>query len=222
MLKTLNLLLAMTLIATTAVAAEQPDSSTSARRVGIDIAGMDPSVHPQSDFYDYANGRWLAHATIPADKSSYSVFTELADRTLEQLHGIVEHAAHDAAAPQGSDERKVGDLYASFMNVAAVDAAGLAPLHAELERIEAVRTKADLPALIAHLSRIDVTTPYDIGIAPDGRDSTKYAVGLDQDGLGLPDRDYYLRDDDARLKEARGKYEMHIARMLALAGDSRP
>jgi predicted metalloendopeptidase len=202
-------------------AAERPTGApTSDHTVGIDVAGMNPSVRPQNDFYDYANGRWLAHATIPADRSSYSVFTALADRTLEQLHGIVESAARDKAAAPGSDERKVGDLYATFMDEAAIEAAGLKPLDAELARIAAVKSKDELPALIAHLSRINVATPYDIGVGPDARDSTKYAVGIDQGGLGLPDRDYYLRDDDARLKETREKYEAHIAKMLELAGDA--
>src|SRR6185437_14153631 len=191
-----------------------------AHLVGIDIAGMNPAVRPQDDFYHYANGRWLEHATIPPDKSSYSMFTELADRTLDQLHGIVEEAARSRTAAPGSEARKVGDLYASFMDEAAIEAAGLEPLRAELARIDALKSKAELPALIAHYSQIGVTAPYDIGVGPDARDSTKYAVGIDQSGLGLPDRDYYLRDDDSRLKAARIKYETHIARMLELAGDS--
>lgn len=208
----------MTLLMTSAHAPAEPAAST--QRAGIDVAGMDPSVRPQNDFYHYANGRWLAQATIPADKSSYSMFTELSDRTLEQLHGILDDAARSTSAAPGSDMRKVGDIYESFMDEAAIEAAGLKPLFPELARIAAVRSKAELPALIAHLSRIDVTTPYGIGVGPDARDSTKYAVGIDQDGLGLPDRDYYLRDDDARLKAARDKYETHIARMLELAGDA--
>jgi len=217
-LRTLGSLLTMTLIATAAGTAESATgASNSAHLSGIDVAGMDPGVRAQDDFYRYANGRWLAHTTIPPDKSSYSSFTALADRTLEQLHGIVEEAARSTAAP-GSEERKVGDLYASFMDEAAIEARGLEPLRAELARLDAVKSKAELPALIAHLSRIDVATPYDIGVGPDARDSTKYAVGIDQGGLGLPDRDYYLRDDDARLKETREKYQSHIARMLELAG----
>ncbi len=219
--RTLNFLLIMSLITTAAPAAEiATGAPTSAHLSGIDVAGMDPAVRPQNDFYEYANGRWLAHATIPPDKPSYSMFTEVADRTLEQLRGIVEEAARSATAPPGSEMRKVGDLYASFMDEAAIEAAGLKPLHTELARIDALRSKTELPALIAHLSRIDVTTPYDIGVGPDARDSTKYAVGIDQGGLGLPDRDYYLRDDDARLKAAREKYAAHIAKMLELAGDA--
>ncbi|HYK25994.1 MAG TPA: M13 family metallopeptidase [Steroidobacteraceae bacterium] len=219
----LNAFSIMTLIATAANAAELPSAALiSAHRAGIDVAGMDHSVRPQDDFYAHVNGGWLAHATIPPDKPEYSMLSALSDRTLEQLHGIVDQAARSTSAAPGSEMRKVGDLYASFMNERAIEAAGLKPLQAELARIDALKSKAELPELIAHLSRIDVETPYDIGVGPDARDSTKYAVGIDQSGLGLPDRDYYLRDDDARLKAARAKYEAHIARMLELAGSSGP
>ena len=216
----LNVFLIMTLVATAANAADLPNAAPiSTHRAGIDLAGMDHAVRAQDDFYAYANGGWLAHATIPPDKSSYSMLTELSDRTLDQLHGIVDEASRSSAAP-GSERRKVGDLYASFMDEAAIEAAGLKPLRGELARIDTLKSNAELPELIAHYSRIGVTAPYDIGVGPDARDSTKYAVGIDQSGLGLPDRDYYLRDDDARLKAARIKYETHIARMLELAGDS--
>jgi len=229
----LNFISIMTLMASAVTAAIAADAAgatsaaerstaapTSAHLVGIDIAGMNPAVRPQDDFYHYANGRWLEHATIPPDRSSFSVATELADRTLDQLHGIVEEAARSTTAAPGSEARKVGDLYASFMDEAAIEAAGLEPLRAELARIDALKSKAELPALIAHYSQIGVTAPYDIGVGPDARDSTKYAVGIDQSGLGLPDRDYYLRDNDARLKATREKYQAHIARMLELAGES--
>src|SRR6185437_8070922 len=193
----------MTLVATAANAADLPNAAPiSTHRAGIDLAGMDHAVRAQDDFYAYANGGWLAHATIPPDKSSYSMLTELSDRTLDQLHGIVDEASRSSAAP-GSERRKVGDLYASFMDEAAIEAAGLKPLRGELARIDTLKSNAELPELIAHYSRIGVTAPYDIGVGPDARDSTKYAVGIDQSGLGLPDRDYYLRDDDARLKAAR-------------------
>lgn len=221
MRKLLNVFSIMALIATATSAAELPTAAPAAGHLaGIDVAGMDPAVRAQDDFYQYANGRWLAHATIPADKSSYSMFTEVSDRTLDQLHGIVDEAARSMSAPASSEARKVGDLYASFMDEPAIEKAGLKPLAAELARLDALRSKAQLPALLAHYSRIDVTTPYDISVGPDARDSTKYAVGIDQSGLGLPDRDYYLRDDDARLKATREKYQAHIARMLELAGDS--
>ena len=217
--KPLNLFLIMTLIASAATAAQiAAAASGAADRIGIDVAGMDPAVRAQDDFYQYANGRWLAHATIPPDKSSYSVATELSDRTLEQLHGIIDEAARSTTAAPGSEMRKVGDLYASFMDEAAIEAAGLKPLEAELARIDALKSKAELPALMAHLAAIDVTTPYDIDVGPDARDSTQYAVDIDQSGLGLPDRDYYLHEADARLKATRDKYATHIARMLELAG----
>src|SRR5215472_15344516 len=111
----------MTLIATAANAAELPSAAQiSAHRAGIDVAGMDHAVRPQDDFYAHVNGGWLAHATIPPDKSQYSMLSELSDRTLEQLHGIVDQAARSTDAAPGSELRKVGDLYASFMNERAI------------------------------------------------------------------------------------------------------
>src|SRR5215469_5730180 len=122
----------MTVIATAANAADLPSAAPiSAHYAGIDVAGMDHAVRPQDDFYAYANGGWLAHAVIPPDKSSYSVLTELSDRTLEQLHGIVDQAARSTNAAPGSEMRKVGDLYASFMDEVEIERAGLKPLRAE-------------------------------------------------------------------------------------------
>ncbi|HUN28103.1 MAG TPA: M13 family metallopeptidase [Steroidobacteraceae bacterium] len=217
-MKSLALALAITLGTLTVNAADgSPDPRADARG-GIDLTGMDRAVRPQDDFYRFANGKWLATTAIPPDKSSYTIFAMLADRALAELHGVVEAAAKDGSSAPGSLARKIGDLYATFMDESRIETSGLAPLASELARIDALRTKRELPALIAHLSRIDVTTPYDIGVAPDERDSTRYAVLIEQSGLGMPDRDYYLRDDDAHLKAIRARYLSHIARMLVLAG----
>ncbi|HTV50951.1 MAG TPA: M13 family metallopeptidase [Steroidobacteraceae bacterium] len=206
------------LLAGIACASSRPATDLSA---GVDLRGMDPSVSPGQDFYRYANGRWLAQTVIPEDKPAYGTLSELADRTEEQLHGILERIAPAGLHARDPDTRKVGDLYASFMDTAAVESAGLAPLRHELAALAAVRSKAQLPGLIAHYIAIDVTTPYDLGVGPDARDSTRYAVQLEQSGLGLPDRDYYLRKDDAHLAAILRQYQAHIAQMLELAGDER-
>ena len=183
---------------------------------GVNRAYMDPTVRPQDSIFNHANGTWLKNTQIPADHAALGVFNELYDRSLDELRGLIEAAAQSNAAP-GSEERKIGDLYATFMDEPAVEAAGLGKLKGELAAIDAVQSKAQLGALFAHLERIGVDFPYGLGVGLDARDSTRYAVGLDQSGLELPDRDYYLKADDKRLADIKAKYQQHIAKMLGLA-----
>ncbi len=189
------------------------------RPSGIDTASFDPAVRVQDDLYEHVNGGWLARHPIPPDKARYGVFIELRDRTLAQLRGIVEGLRARPGAAADPDARKIRDLYASFMDEARVDRLGLAPLAGEFARIERVSAKDQIPALIAHLEEIGAGAPYGVRIHQDARHSTRYVVDLMQGGLGLPDRDYYLRDDDARLKAVREKYRSHIERMLRMAGE---
>ena len=119
----------------------------------------------------------------------------------------------------GSEAHKIADLYTSFMNQQARDAAGYKPLHADLARVAAIKDKKDLPALFAYLQRNGIQTPFSAGIAPDAQNPEQYTINVSQSGLGLPDRDYYLKDDDAKLKAVRAKYLTHIETMLAMSGD---
>ena len=205
--RTIAAAIGIALLSTTAAAATPLTS-------GIDTSGMDTSVRPQDDFYQYINGHWLATTPIPADKASYGVFTMLYDKSLANLRSIVEQVSK---APQNEGERKVGDLYASFMDEARVNALGLKPLQPELDRIAAMQSTADLAALIAHAGRIGIDAPFGGGVHQDNKDSTKYVIDFGQSGLGLPDRDYYLTD---ALKAKRDAYQAHIERMFALAGDT--
>jgi predicted metalloendopeptidase len=186
---------------------------------GIEQKNIDTSVRIQDDFYQYINGTWLKNNAIPADKSGWGAFYELHDGTLPQLRGIIETAAADAHKTPGSEAQQIGDLYASFMDEKKLNAIGLKSLDTEFARVAALKDKKQIPALIAHFNRIGVATPVDMAIHLDNKDSTKYVVDFAQSGLGLPDRDYYLKDDDAKLKEARTKYVAHITKMLTLAGD---
>jgi putative endopeptidase len=188
------------------------------KALGLDVAAMDKTVRVQDDVYDYANGHWLKTTPIPEDRSSVSIASELLDKSLEQLRGLIETAAKDTAAPANSEARKIGDLYASFMDENAVEAAGLGAVKGELARIDALKSKRELPALFAHLHRIGVSTPYGVGVNPDSRDVTRVAADVDQDGLGMPDRDYYLKHDDPRLVEIRGRYQQSVEKLLGLAG----
>ena len=193
---------------------------------GFDVAGMDRSVVPGDDFYAYANGGWMKATEIPADRGSYNTFGVLADLASERTRAIVEDAAK-GKAPAGSNERKIGDYYSSFMDEAAIEAAGAAPLKPELARIAAIRSRADLSRELGATLRADVdalnATDYatdrlfGLWVAEDMNDTSKYRPYLMQGGLWLPDRAYYL-DDAPRFQELRGKYKAHIARMLSLAG----
>jgi putative endopeptidase len=194
-----------------AVSAAQPS--------GIIIANNDPAVRPQDDFYKYVNGKWLASAKIPADLPAYGSYWTLRDTTQTQLRDLIEAASKSPDNTATSEATKIGVLYKDFMNEVRLNKLGAKPLAAEFERISALKDKRGIPALIAHLEQIGVTVPYGTNIHLDNHDSSRYVADLAQDGLGLPDRDYYLKDDDAALKKARDEYKAHIEASLARIGD---
>lgn len=184
---------------------------------GIETQFYDDAVRQQDDFYRHQNGKWLDSFEIPADKARYGSFTKLADDADIQLRGIIEDAAR---SPNGdANAQKIGDLYNSFMDEAKLDELALKPLDADFARIEALKDKKEIPALLAYFNTIGVDVPYQPVVHQDAKDSTKYIVDLYQGGLGLPDRDYYLKADDAKLKDALTKYQAHIEKMATLAGD---
>ncbi|HEX8361410.1 MAG TPA: M13 family metallopeptidase [Longimicrobium sp.] len=193
----------------------------SAQTLGVDTTNFDRSVRPQDDFFRYVNGGWLKRTQIPSDRSSYGSFVQLRDRSEEALRAIIEEAAATRGAQPGSETQKVGDLYASFMDSARIEAAGIAPLRPELARIAALRDRAALPELYARLMRLGVQTPMGFGVGQDARQATRYIASVGQSGLGLPDRDYYLKQD-AKLAAARAAYQTYLETVLRLAGDRDP
>ncbi len=203
--------IALSLAAALAGAAEPAAS-------GIDTQYIDAGVRAQDDFFTYLNGNWLKTIQIPADKSRWGTFDQLRDNTLLQLRELADATAHEPSNKKGSEAQKIADLYASFMDEKKLDALGVRPLAGELNRIRSVKDKKAFPMLVAHLDRMGVHVPYGLDVAPDAREATKYAVLVSQGGLGLPDRDYYLKKDDAKLAAALAKYEAHIAKVLAMAG----
>ncbi|WP_296001952.1 M13 family metallopeptidase [Rugamonas sp.] len=209
----------VTLSLLTAFAGAAEPAPAAAPVSGIDVQHIDASVRPQDDFFSYLNGQWLKNTDIPADKSSWGAFAQLRDETLPQLRAIIETAQRDGAKKSGSDAQKIADLYTSYMDQAHVNALGIRPLAGELNRIHAIKNKKALPALISHLSALGVTTPYAVHVGQDERASTRYAASISQSGLGLPDRDYYLKKDDAKLAATLVKYQAHIEQTLALAGN---
>jgi predicted metalloendopeptidase len=226
MMKKHTLLSALTLalLANAGHAAEGAAAKNTAIKKGQTLAAgvateyIDPAVRPQDDFYEYLNGKWMKTVEIPADKSSWGSFAKLRDDTLPQLRGNIETAAAGNPA-KGTDAQRIGDYYASFMDEAKLEQLGITPLNGELAKIAALKDKSELPALLAHLGKIGVNVPYDFGIHQDNKDSTKYVADIYQSGLGMPDRDYYLKADDAKLADAKAKYLTHVEKTLALAGD---
>ena len=190
-------------------------SSLAQQRSGLDLSSIDPSVRPQDDLWRFANGKWLAGTEIPADRAGWDTFRALRDTTQGQLRDLLE----GLSASTDGERRKLSDLYASFMDEKTVEAAGLAALKSEMERIKALDDKADLPALFAHLVPLQVRTPWVLYVEPDERAPTTYAAHLTQGRLTLPDRDYYLRDDP-HFQKVRAALRGHIVKLLTLAGES--
>jgi len=185
---------------------------------GIDLKTLDTAVRPQDDFYAYVNGIWTRNTEIPADKSTWGTYIELREIAQGQLRSVIESAVK-RPGKAGSETHKIADLYTSFLNEKARNAAGFEPLHAELARVAAIKDKQELPALFAYLQGNGIQTPFSAGVSPDAQNPEMYTVSINQSGLGLPDRDYYLKDDDAKLSGVRAKYQQHIATMLAMSGD---
>ena len=198
-----------------------PTTASSAKPVsGIATEYIDPSVRAQDDFFQHLNGKWLATTEIPADKSSWGSFAKLNDDIQPQLRAIIENAASQPNKAAGTDAQRIGDFYASFMDEPRLEQLGATPLAGELARIAALGDKKDIAALMAHFDRYGVDVPIAYAVGQDDKDSTKYVANLQQGGLGLPDRDYYLKKDDAKMADTLAKYEQHVAKMMALAGDA--
>jgi predicted metalloendopeptidase len=178
---------------------------------GLELQNMDPSVKPGDDFYDYALGTWLRDHPIPADKVGAGYNYDLPDEIEGQVRRIVEDAA---AHPTSPTARKVGDFFAAWMDEQGIERRGLAPLKPWLARIDAVRTR---PELIALMMRPGYASPVDIGISTDADDPTRYMVDASQARLGLPTRDYYLLKGE-KYDAIRRAYRAYLIRLQDLAG----
>src|SRR5215471_8477077 len=193
---------------------------------GIVVANMDRSVKPGDDFFRFANGEWLRRTEIPPDRVWVDASTKLGDLTNQRTADLIAEMAK-SNPPGGSNERKVADLYNSYMDEAGIEAKGLAPLGPHLEAIAAIHDKRELARALGKSLRADVDplnhtnfhTPnlFGLWVAGGFDDSDHYAPYLMQGGLGLPDREYYLGDDEHR-KQIRAQYQSHISAMLKLTG----
>src|SRR5580698_4408835 len=197
---------------------------------GIAVANMDRSVKPGDDFYEYANGGWVKRTEMPPDRSRIGVFTSLADLADKRTAAIIEEAAK-ANASAGSNTRQIADLYTSYMDEATIEAKGLAPLHPHLDAIAAIHDQRELARALGESLRADVDalnntnfhTPNLFGLwaAPGFNDSDHYVPYLLQGGLQLPDREYYLADNE-HMRQIRIQYQAHVSAMLKLAGFTDP
>lgn len=181
---------------------------------GFDMAGMDTSVKPGDNFYRYANGQWLATNEIPPDLTSWGSFTKLDVDTEVQVHAILEELKPGAAA--GSPEQKVHDFYRSYLDVGAIEAAGLAPAEPGLQQIADAKTHADIARLMGRPD-LGLDTPINIGVTIDEKNPDRYIVFVTQSGLSLPDRDYYLKKDE-QFEQLRQKFSAHVEKLLTLSG----
>ncbi len=195
---------------------------------GVNPNYMDRKVRPGDDFFEYANGEWLKHVEIPADRNSVALDLAMVQQTEKRLADLISEASKSGAAA-GDKSRKIGDLFNSFMDEAGIEAKGLSPLRPHLDAIAAIHNKAELARALGETLRADVDALnntnfhtenlFGLWVAPSFNDSEHYTAYLMQGGLQLPDREYYL-SDSAEMRDIRSKYQVHVATMLRLAGFS--
>ncbi|HEY0546525.1 MAG TPA: M13 family metallopeptidase [Pyrinomonadaceae bacterium] len=185
---------------------------------GIELSNLDRTANPCQDFFQYANGGWLANNPIPAAYPTWGVDSVLEEQNQESLRKILEAAAQNASAAKGSSEQKVGDFYSSCMAEDKIEAEGTTALTDELSRIEKIKDMRGLQDEIATLHQSGVNAVFQMGSQQDAKNSAEVIFLLWQGGLGLPEGEYYFKDDD-KSKEIRDKYLKHVARMFELMGD---
>nr|WP_227869675.1 M13-type metalloendopeptidase [Undibacterium parvum] len=212
-----NLAIAETAPKTSNAKASDSKKIVTAPSSGLELQWLDKNVRPQDDFFQFMSGKWLATVEIPADRARFGSFDQLRDLSEQRSFDIIKNLAADSKLQAGTNQKKIADLYNSFMDETRAESLDIQPLQGEFARIDGFNNKAEMPALMAHLAKRGVALPLQAGINQDARDSSVYAVYLNQGGLGLPDRDYYLKQDDAKLKGFRAAYIKHIASMLSMA-----
>ena len=182
---------------------------------GVNKENMDLTADPGNDFFQYVNGTWVDNLEIPADKSSYGAFTILRDESQDHVMKIIKSSAEGDFA-DGTDEQKVGDFYRAYMDTDTLNELGISPINADIEKIEAITNYDELAAYFAYAIRYGYVTPFNVGQNADFKSPESYMIYTWQSGLGLPERDYYFKDD-AKSQEIRDAYVKHIETMFTLA-----
>lgn len=206
-----------------AAAAEETPLKALPYTPALDVTAMDRSVSPCEDLYQFACGGWMKNNPIPADEARWGVYSKVADENRRYLWGILGELSEGAAAAgRSADQRKLGDYYGACMNETAVNQAGLKPLQPLLDRIGALKDRRDLPALLAglHIDLQNRRAFFSFGSGQDFADATQVIAFVNAGGLGLPERDLYLKND-ARSKKMRAAYQAHVAKTFELLGDSK-
>jgi putative endopeptidase len=186
---------------------------------GIEIADMDRAAKPCDDFYDYSNGAWRAQNPIPASMDRWSRRWQAGENNKDQLRKILDELSSESAQPKGSPAQLTGDFYAACTNVKAVDAAGVTPLKPYLDAIDAIQDQASLQKELVDLHSIGVMVPFAFGSTQNPHEPTRIIADVGASGLGLPDRDYYLKPEQ-RFAAARAGYLIYVARIFVLSGAS--
>ena len=179
---------------------------------GVDLTARKESVKAGDNFFQYASGSWLDTFEIPADKSNYGAFTVLGDRSRDRAKAIIDDVTA-GSFEQGTVEQKIGDYYNSYMDVAAINALGIDPIRPMLADVAAAKTHADITVLFGRAAKDNLTSPITAGLGIDRENPDRYQFNIGIGGMSLPDRDYYLTDDE-KMVETRAAYLVHVAEML--------
>jgi putative endopeptidase len=183
---------------------------------GVDLAGLDKSVKPGKDFYNFAGGTWAKENQIPGDRSRWGMFDQLREEADANVHKILEEQK-SAKAAKGTSAQKAGDFYSTYLDTAAIDAKGFAPVKPALDDIAKAKSLDDIAKLMARPD-LPLPSPIGMGVELDEKNPDRYIVAVGQGGLGLPEREFYLKKDQ-QFVDIRTKYEAHIAKVLGMAGD---
>ncbi len=196
-----------------------PDGSNAVAPRGLNPANMDTAVSASKDFFEYANGGWLVKNPVPPDYSRYGSFEELMEKNYSDLRQILESAATNTSAQHGTNLQRVGDLYTSAIDTVQADRDGISPISGLLSRVDGIQSTADLAAVVGYLHSHGYGGLFNFFVEQDAKASTNEIAQVAQGGLGLPDRDYYTKDDD-HSKTLRDEYVKHVAKMFELAGST--
>lgn len=196
-------------------------SATDVNAAALHLNWLDKTVKPGENFFAYANGNWQKQNPIPPEYESWGTFYILQDKLQDVIHQMLISAANNKQAKPGSIEQKVGDFYFSGMDEALVNKVGATPLTPEFNRIDAIKNTDDLQATIAHLQMVGVDALFNFGSMQDFKNSQEMIGAAIQGGIGLPDRDYYLKEEK-KFVQIRAIYLEHLKKMFELLGDAPP
>ena len=217
--RAISLISVLSLLSGNAVAG---DATTAAKRYGtwgVDLDGMDRTVKPGDDFFRYVNGKWAATTQIPADKTSFGAFQLLRDLSEARVHAVIDRWAADKNLKAGSDEAKIAALYRTFLDDATVEKLDAKPIQPYLDAVKKAETRDDIARLMGSSVGTFGSSFFGTGVNDDAKNPDKYALYISQSGLGLPDREFYLRDNFKPQKE---RYQTYVADMLRLVGWDEP